>query len=127
MIEAALLCMALNLYHESRGEPLTGQMAVAQTTLNRAGRDPAKVCEVVSAFRQFSWTISPPRVENGPAWQTAQEVARLSFSMNDFTNCSTHYHNLFVSPYWKSDMQIVGQFGNHVFYRKKGTSCPPAQ
>ena len=28
-------CLALNIYHESRNQPLAGQMAVALVTLNR--------------------------------------------------------------------------------------------
>jgi spore germination cell wall hydrolase CwlJ-like protein len=120
MIEAAVLCLALNLYHEARGEPLTGQFAVAQVVLNRAQRDPAKVCEVVQAYRQFSWTLNPPIVADGAPWRMAQEIARLSLSMQDFTGGATHYHALFVSPYWKSDMVILGQWGNHAFYKPKG-------
>ena len=49
-------CLALNIYHESRGEPLSGQIAVAHTTLNRVGHPlyPNTICEVVkdaTAFR----------------------------------------------------------------------------
>jgi N-acetylmuramoyl-L-alanine amidase len=29
MIEAAIMCLALNIYHEARGEPLAGQIAVS--------------------------------------------------------------------------------------------------
>lgn len=121
MIEAAVLCLALNLYHEGdKTEPLTGLFAIAQVTLNRAHRDPAKVCEVVQAYKQFSWTLSPPKVEDGPAWQRAQEVARLSLSMQDFTGGATHFHALYVNPYWRSDMVILGQWGSHIFYKAKG-------
>lgn len=43
MIETAVLCLALNVFHEARGEPETGQWAVAQVTINRARHDPARV------------------------------------------------------------------------------------
>ena len=56
MIEMAITCLALNLYHEARGEPEIGQWAVAQVTMNRAEHDPAKVCDTVFKPRQFSWT-----------------------------------------------------------------------
>ena len=121
MIEAAVLCLALNLYHEGdKNEPLPGLFAIAQVTLNRAKRDPDKVCEVVQAKHQFSWTNKPPAVEDGRPWRTANDVARLALHMNDFTGGATHYHALYVSPYWKSDMVVLGQWGNHIFYKRKG-------
>jgi len=119
-LEAALLCMSLNLYHEGlKNEPIDGLFAIAQVTLNRAGRDPANVCAVVRAPKQFSWTLRPPPVEDGQPWRTAQTVAKLSFFTQDFTGGATHFHALYVSPYWRSDMEIVGQWGSHIFYRKK--------
>src|SRR5712691_9885631 len=44
-----LTCLARNVYFESRGEPLAGQYAVAEVTMNRtvSGRYPATVCGVV--------------------------------------------------------------------------------
>lgn len=120
MIEAAVLCLALNLYHEgAKDEPLPGLFAIAQVTLNRAHHDETKVCETVQAYKQFSWTLRPPKVEDGPAWRRAQEVARLSMHMTDFTGGATHFHALYVDPYWKSDMEITGQWGSHIFYRAK--------
>jgi len=120
MIEAALLCLALNLYHEgAKEEPLPGLFAIAQVTLNRAQRNPDKVCEVVQEYKQFSWTLRPPKVEEGPAWRRAQDVAKLSLSTNDFTGGATHFAAIYVNPYWKSDMTILGQWGSHIFYKQK--------
>ena len=61
MIETALLCLALNVYFEARSEPIAGQLAVAEVTLNRvASQDyPNSICEVVLQENQngcsFSW------------------------------------------------------------------------
>ena len=33
--QADLMCLARNIYHEARGEPITGQYAVAEVTMNR--------------------------------------------------------------------------------------------
>jgi N-acetylmuramoyl-L-alanine amidase len=55
-IENALLCLALNVYHEARGETVEGQVAVAMVTMNRAGWDTRNVCPTVYKPRQFSWT-----------------------------------------------------------------------
>jgi spore germination cell wall hydrolase CwlJ-like protein len=35
MLDTALLCLALNLYHEARSEDTASQIAVAEVTLNR--------------------------------------------------------------------------------------------
>src|SRR5260221_6400587 len=63
-----LQCLAENIYFEARGEPLDGQYAVAEVTLNRTGAQnfPHKICEVVHETRwdpnrrrfvaDFSWT-----------------------------------------------------------------------
>ena len=41
-----LVCLARNVYFESRGEPVAGQRAVAEVTMNRlaSGRYPRTVC-----------------------------------------------------------------------------------
>ena len=51
-------CLAMNIYHEARGERMEGQIAVAQVTLNRAAHEewPSTICDVVYQPKQFSWT-----------------------------------------------------------------------
>ena len=53
-----LYCLAMNIYHESKSEPLAGQYAVADVTINRTldTRYPNTVCEVVMQARmKESW------------------------------------------------------------------------
>ncbi len=47
--DADIQCLAENVYHEARGEPLDGQYAVAEVTMNRVGSTlfPKSVCDVV--------------------------------------------------------------------------------
>ena len=42
-------CLAENVYHEARNQPLGGQMAVISVTINRVNDDrfPNSICEVV--------------------------------------------------------------------------------
>lgn len=117
-LEAAVVCLALNLYHEARSEPIDGQFAVAQVVLNRADRKPERVCEVVQASKQFSWTIKPQPVLDAVAYRHAQTVARLSLQMPDFTGGATNYHNLTINPYWLN-LTVTGQWGSHIFYKPK--------
>ena len=55
---ADLNCLAQAIYFESRGEPLDGQIAVAEVVLNRVDdrRFPRTVCGVTNQGCQFSYT-----------------------------------------------------------------------
>ena len=55
MIKSALLCLALTIYHESRGEPVSGQYAVAEVVVNRSQERNLSICDVVYEKNQFSW------------------------------------------------------------------------
>lgn len=133
ILESALLCLALNVYHEARGEMIPGQYAVAQVTLNRANGDQNKVCETVVAKNQFSWTKQMlarkdakryvlkkqglPRDAN--AWALAKHIARYTLEHRpiDGTNGATHYHTTQVRPVWRTSLKYVKRIGRHVFYR----------
>lgn len=124
MLEAWVLCMALNVHFEAAGEPIDGQFMVALSTWNRAKGDPNKICDVVYAPRQYSWTAKRPPLpkEDDKAFQHAVKVAKLSAYMGDFTGGVDHYHTLQVSPSWAASpkLEIVGNFGNHIAYRPRG-------
>lgn len=131
ILTSAYLCIALNLYFESRGEPDLGMKLVAQATLNRAKHDKSKVCDAVLAANQFSWTKS--KVQNKqlipqyqPAeidkWKQSQNISKLALQgklkLDGDWNKVTHFHNLSVSPQWSTSPRMVkvGRVGNHVFY-----------
>jgi N-acetylmuramoyl-L-alanine amidase len=114
-------CLARNIYHEARGEPLEGQIAVAQVTLNRV-KNPRyhnSVCGVVYAHRQFSWTLDKTkRVRDAKAWRAALDVSRAvltqSVALPSFQ--ALHFHTRQVKPYWAKTRTRVAVIGNHVFY-----------
>lgn len=138
MLETTLLCLALNIYHESRGEPIKGQIAVAQVTLNRVNHRnyPNGVCEVVTQRKQFSWTndkLKPVRMggkligyrlkpnaipKEDKAWQRSVSVAKfvMSGESRDLVRGATFYHTKQVNPYWNKDKRLVASLGNHLFY-----------
>ncbi len=80
MIELAVMCLAMNVYWESRDQSIAGQVAVAQVTMNRVESPnfPNDVCSVVHQHKQFSWywdgKSDVPREED--AWMRAQMVAK---------------------------------------------------
>lgn len=128
IMTTAALCLAVNIFQEARGEPVLGQYAVAQVTMNRAGHDPKRVCKVVYQKAQFSWTLDKKKVAQNPAqvdpdaWRKSKAIARvvLAGKMNrDWSNGATYYHTHAVKPRWS----VVGVkksavIGAHVFYRK---------
>jgi spore germination cell wall hydrolase CwlJ-like protein len=116
-----LHCLAKNIYMEARGEPLEGQIAVAQVTVNRV-RDPAyhsTVCGVVYAYKQFSWTLGKRKqVVDQKAWRAALDISRAvltqSIPLPHFP--ATHFHTRQVKPYWAKTKTRVAVIGNHIFY-----------
>lgn len=128
---AALTCLALNIYHEARGEPQAGQVAVAQVTMNRAQGKEKNVCKVVFAPNQFSWTTGathkgkvktayiPHKDDKG--WQQAKAVAKLVSIQffNDPTRGANHYHAKSVKPDWSRSMAKVAVIGQHIFYKDR--------
>ena len=118
-IETAILCTALNVFHEARGESIKGQMAVALVTRNRAKYDTEKVCAVVFKSKQFSWTIKMNGIKDSREFEKAIHISALAWQSVDFTQGSTHYHAAYIKPYWTHSMVKTMQIDNHIFYRGK--------
>ena len=117
----SILCLALNVWHEARSEPTKAQMAVALVTVNRSRAKGRTICEEVYSPHQFSWTTEADKrvqlpLSTSPEWIEAQEVAKLSLTVKDFTKGALWYHHVGVSPWWKWRMKEVGTWGAHVFY-----------
>ena len=120
MIQNALMCLALNIYHEGRGEPLEGQIAIAMVTMNRASWDTASVCEVVYEAKQFSWThrLDDFTPQEPAAWAVAMRLAQkvIEGHHDDITDGATHFHTRSVRPVWRHSLKKVKTIGGHVFY-----------
>jgi spore germination cell wall hydrolase CwlJ-like protein len=126
MMLEALFCLTLNAYLESRGEPYTGQIAVSQVVLRRAGLDRTKVCEEVYRADQFTGPWNSPRHKPKNAkpaeWARAERAARAALVWaehgigQDYSRGATHYHNLTVRPYWTRCAKQTVQIARHKFY-----------
>lgn len=130
--EAELNCLAENVYYESRGEPLEGQYAVAEVTMNRVASSlfPKSVCEVVHEKRwdvrrkrdvgAFSWTeLDALGQPHGGAWQQAFEVATAVYDGTHEPSVpnALYYHAKYIKPSWAKPGRRVATIGSHVFYR----------
>lgn len=127
-------CLAQAIWYEAASEREAGQRAVAQVVLNRVAHPnwPASVCGVVyqgSERRtgcQFTFTCdgSLARRAGGASWNRAQRIASeaLSGSVYEPIGHATHYHTLWVNPYWASSLDHVGTVGAHRFYKNRGAA-----
>ncbi|PTW46872.1 cell wall hydrolase [Sphingomonas faeni] len=119
--DEALQCLAGAIYFESKGEPLTGQLAVAEVIINRAksGRFPANVCAVVKQRGQFSFVRGGqiPNINAGTAYRTAIAVAKVALA--DAWNSPADKALYFNTPDRRPSVRAikVASIGNHIFYR----------
>jgi len=124
----SLFWLSLNIYHESRGEPEIGQLAVAHVTLNRAMEDNKSLADVIFAPNQFSWTFQKKNyapLEINPL-QESLRVALKAMTTQDFTGGSTYYHHITVAPRWAAGKVYTGRYGAHKFYRQNDTTISAA-
>lgn len=121
---AAATCLALTVYFEARGEEPDAQRMVAEVVMERVNSDkyPDSVCGVVWQDGQFSWTNDgkSDKPKDTVAWLQAQIVANeVLLYGGEFRTGATHYATRDTHPYWAGDMDVVGMYGNHVFYRER--------
>lgn len=125
--EKTLECLAMNVYHEARSEPLKGQVAIAAVTLNRtkSGKFPSSVCDVVKQGTrrscQFSWWCDGKKdaPADEEAWESAQRVAwrTLMGLSDDPTKGALYYHADYVKPNWSRRFERTARIGQHLFYK----------
>jgi N-acetylmuramoyl-L-alanine amidase len=122
--------LALNMYHEARGEGHDGMQMVGEVTLNRMYHTayPDNICDVVYQRRQFSWTHM--KRDHTPhdqkLWELSLELAEalLNGEIEYFDNGATHFLNprlVTTMPRWTRVYDVVGQVGNHRFYARGET------
>lgn len=122
--DAEQSCLASAVYFEARGEPLEGQLAVAEVVLNRtrSGRYPRSVCAVVRQPAQFSFVRHGriPRADRGcEAWRRAVAIARIA-EAGDAPRAVDEdvlwYHADYVDPAWGRRLDRAARIGLHIFY-----------
>ena len=125
-----LICLALNVYHETRGSPMSEGYAVSHVVLNRVAHDrwPDDVCSVVKQGYskgkhkcQFSWYCdgkSDTPYEK-KAWALSQMIAQdvLDGTVPDNTGGATHYHAHYVNPYWAKTLTETVSLKTHKYYK----------
>lgn len=125
MLCETILWLALNIYHESRSEPDTIQIAVAHVTINRSKQENSTIKKIVNKKKQFSWTNNKKKLRSKP-WVKDPEVflncsinAVRALNKSDITKGATHYHEKRIRPKWAKDMQRTAKVGPFIFYKEK--------
>lgn len=118
MIKTAILCLALTVYHESRGEPQAGQYAVAEVVMNRSTERNLEVCDVVYEKNQFSW-VQQQRGKKIPQDKNFDEAITIA---NDVLYNPGEYNyargaTFFKHKRLKNKKNHYLTIGNHVFYK----------
>jgi Cell Wall Hydrolase len=124
-------CMAEAVYHEARGESVTGMVAVAAVVLNRSSATGKGVCDVIyersrvatGILCQFSFTCVPAqhrRIREAVAWERSLAVAErfvpLAGKHPDPTNGAMFFRTCGGA---RTQPKGITRIGHHCF--RKGT------
>ena len=120
--QEALRCVATTVFYEAKGEPLAGQLAVANVVINRAksGRFASDPCGVVKQRGQFSFVRGGvmPAVDAGDRlYRTAMAVAKVAMAeawKSPAPNALFFNGRRVGLP---GRLTKVALIGGHVFYR----------
>lgn len=134
-----VICLATNMYFESRNQSILGQLAVANVVLNRvkSKRFPNTVCTVVYQSK-LNWKGNPRRNACHFSWwcdgksdkvydrDTYMRILRLAALVYrdqdriiDVTHGATHYHAKYVDPWWTKGFKQTVTVGDHIFYKEE--------
>ena len=135
MLLESLVCTAIAVYFEARGEPSEGQLAVAHVIQNRIedARYPDNACAVVK--QGYYWQGHPIRdkcqfsfwcdgksddPESNTSWDESVYLSLLIYSEEltiDVTEGALWYHATYVSPSWAEHYEKTVRINEHIFYR----------
>lgn len=139
LYDESLLCLALNGYHEARGETADQEVATAAVVLNRLSvnfRGATNVCEVIYTPKQFSWVeehgVHIPDLSNKlekQAWERSMLIARRMLDPDatfiDPSNGALYYYNPSIVDWkYKHAYVQVAVLGNHRFMTEKELNHP---
>lgn len=118
-------CITTAIYHEARGEPFMGQVAVAHVIMNRvrANRWGDTPCSVVYQPAQFTDIEKCQPDRDSSAWKEAERIAIVTYNGldEDPTNGATHYfsHTKIKPPWWAAKKEVYARLYNHTFLGAK--------
>jgi hypothetical protein len=117
-------CLAYSIFREAGTLKIPAQYAVGQIHINRLkeGSWGNRLCQVVFAKAQFSWTLERKKV----VWSRNQMDLAVNIARNLIdgvrvhpldSNRILHYHATYVNPKWGKKSEVVAMAGPHIFYK----------
>jgi spore germination cell wall hydrolase CwlJ-like protein len=122
-------CLAEAIYFESRGEPIEGQVAVAEVVLNRVDdrQFPKTICGVTNQGAgsgrgcQFSYACDglSDTMKSPDARERSGKLAKMMLDGRPraLTDGATYFHTRAVRPDWSRRFTRTAAIGHHLFYR----------
>lgn len=118
--EEELNCLTKVVYHEARGEPALGQIAVASVVINRLNHNyyPDNICEIVYQPRQFTDITKTIPNKNTRTWSEIKELSEhiMLGLVKDPTNGAIFFHNPNKSNKPRIFKNLKARIANHDFY-----------
>jgi N-acetylmuramoyl-L-alanine amidase len=117
-----LECMAKVVHHEAGNQTRQGQLAVAQTIMNRieSGRFASTICGVANQPGQFFQTSAYNPDRSGEQWKSALSVSREARrgSTADVVPGALFFRASYASAtrFFRGRQQVAS-LGGHIFYR----------
>ena len=121
LVNESVMCLAILVFNEARGEDIKGKQAVMEVAYNRTKHKsyPKDVCSVIKQRNQFSWykgsqSLKPPKHEN-KAWDESLKVAK-NFSTNktNHTKGSLYFNHQRLGVRYGKTLKC--KIGNHIFF-----------
>lgn len=129
--DRGVICLANNIYFESRNQSIEGKQAVAEVVINRvvSTQFPKTICSVVTQKKmnicQFTWYCKETEyktITDVFSYEEALEIAQKVYygKTNNITYGALWYHADYIKPpIWTKHMRITAHIGNHIFYVEK--------
>ncbi len=140
MLSSTIICLALNIYFEARGESLNAQAAVAYTTLNVAEEKHISTCKAVYSKGKFSWTRNRVKYNGGnseeeflyskkfmskysirelDSWENSIGMAKdvISGNIKNPIGDANYFHDVTIkAPIWSKNITRIAKIGGFIFY-----------
>ncbi len=118
MEDNELDCIARAVYFEAGGEPLDGQIAVAQVIVNRVKdrRFADSPCQVIADGFFFPRDVPITLLAR---WQQAQRIAidvANGKNLNPRLLRALYFHGIHEHPAWMKIKRRLATIGHHIFY-----------
>jgi N-acetylmuramoyl-L-alanine amidase len=122
-------CLARAIWHEARGEPLEGQIAVGEVIIARSKdrRWRGDLCRTIRMPNQFSFVTGGRTlpISDPVGAQRMMDLTRAIASgrLTSRAKGALYYHAARVKPIWRHKLDLSATIGHHVFYMDRASGA----